>query len=222
MRDARLPAAGTRLETRTWCGRWTGQSLEVWVRRVSCWRVCLCAPWPPPGAFTYNSFATAVSRVLLGRKKQTWALSAVSRRDLSGKLTWGASRRLLHFSAPSYMQAVLKKSVSARIVIVIVMRDCMWNWLRFSPRATWVHARVHSRIYRVSAAGAPPWRRAGLCGRPARPPPPCDGAACCTFLHHCAARHRSRTCQAGCGFWQPRRLLRWCARRSRTSAPAVG
>ena len=63
-----------------------------------------------------NGFATAVSRVLLGGKRQTWAPSAVSRRDLSGKLTWGAHRRRLDFSAkgqnatkpiPSYMEVVL-------------------------------------------------------------------------------------------------------------------
>ena len=41
-----------------------------------------------------NGFVTAVSQVLLGGKKQTWALSAVSHRDLSGKLTWGARRRM--------------------------------------------------------------------------------------------------------------------------------
>ena len=40
-----------------------------------------------------NGFATAVSRVMLGGKRQTKAFSAVSRRDLSGKLTWGARRR---------------------------------------------------------------------------------------------------------------------------------
>ena len=41
-----------------------------------------------------NGFVTAVSRVLLGGKWQTQALSAVSHRDLSGKLTWGAHRRV--------------------------------------------------------------------------------------------------------------------------------
>ena len=67
-----------------------------------------------------NGFATAVSRVLLGGKRQTWAPSPVSRRDLSSKLTWGAHRRRLDFSPkgqnatkcsfsiPSYMEAVLK------------------------------------------------------------------------------------------------------------------
>jgi len=39
-----------------------------------------------------NGFITVFSRVLLGGKWQTQALSAVSRRDLSGKLTWGAHR----------------------------------------------------------------------------------------------------------------------------------
>jgi hypothetical protein len=44
-----------------------------------------------------NGFATAVSRVLLGGKRQTQALSAVSHRDLSGKLTWCAHRRITEF-----------------------------------------------------------------------------------------------------------------------------
>ena len=41
-----------------------------------------------------NGFVTAVSRVPPGGKWQTQALSAVSHRDLSGELTWGAHRRI--------------------------------------------------------------------------------------------------------------------------------
>ena len=42
-----------------------------------------------------NGFQPAVSRVLLAGKQQTWALSAVSRRDLSGKLTWCVHGRVV-------------------------------------------------------------------------------------------------------------------------------
>ena len=44
-----------------------------------------------------NGFVTAVSRVILGGKRQTLALSAVSHRYLSGKLTWCAHRRITEF-----------------------------------------------------------------------------------------------------------------------------